>query len=464
MKFIKFAAVLVLAAIVFGAGYLARAARSGAPAAVPAGRRVLYYVDPMHPAYKSDRPGVAPDCGMPLEPVYADEDASSQPPRRILRYQDPKDHGYTSDKPGVNPETGNTLEPVYDKTPVHAIRISPDRQQLAGVRFATAALEDGGRTLRTVGTVGYDETRIVHVHSRVDGWIEQVTADFTGELVRKGQPLLTIYSPDMLASEQELLLAARARDAMRNNPLPDAAAHGESLFEAARRRLQLWDLSDDQIQRVLQTGKPVRTTTLFAPAAGFVTMRNAYPNQRITADTDLYTIADLARVWVMADVFESDIPSIRVGDRARVSVPNTGAPAVSARISYIQPDVDPATRTLKVRLELPNPGLRLKPEMYVDAVFQIPGARRLTIPAGAVVNTGDRQTVFLDLGHGYLEPREVHVGEQHDGRATILSGLSPGDRVVASGTFLIDSESQLKAAARDMGAGTKVAASERHHD
>jgi RND family efflux transporter MFP subunit len=276
--------------------------------------------------------------------------------------------------------------------------------------------------------------------------------------------MLTIYSPDMLATEQELLLAQRARDQMRGNPLPDAAAHGESLFEAAKRRLQLWNLSDDQIAHVLQTGTPLRTTTLFAPADGFVTTRNAYENQRITSDTDLYTLADLSRVWVMADVFEADIPPIRIGDRARVTLPNSTAAGIEARVSYIQPDVDPATRTLKVRLELPNPGLRFKPEMYVDAEFQIPGTPQLTVPADAVVDTGESQTVFIDLGQGYLEARAVRAGERRGDRVAILSGLKAGDRVVASGTFLVDSESQLKAAAGAMTGGDAAAKTEPRHD
>jgi Cu(I)/Ag(I) efflux system membrane fusion protein len=330
--------------------------------------------------------------------------------------------------------------------------ISPERQQLIGVKFATVEQGATSRSIRTMRTVTFDETRVAHVHTRIDGWIEKVSVNFTGDVVKAGQPMLTIYSPEMLASQQELLLAERARDLMKANPLASAAEHGESLFEAAKRRLELWDLSDEQIQHVLETGQPIRSITVHAPMGGFVTERNAFPNQRVTPDSDLYTITDLSRIWIMADVFESDITSIKIADPAYVIFPNGGPPSIAARVSYIQPQVDPMTRTLKVRLDANNPGMRMKPDMFVNVEFGIAAASQLTVPAEAVLDTGDRQTVFVDLGNGYLEPRQVAVGDRFGDRVTITRGLSAGGRVVASGTFLIDSESQLKAAAAGMGA------------
>jgi RND family efflux transporter MFP subunit len=458
MKIVKALAVLLVVTLAFGGGYVMRATKS--PDSASKGRKILYYVDPMHPAYQSDKPGVAPDCGMTLEPVYAGEAAPTGTGEHvghtILYYQDPQDPKYHADKPGLNPETGNTLEPVYaDATPAvrpGAIKISPERQQLIGVKFATVELSGQARSIRSVGKVTFDETRVAHVHTRIDGWIEQVFVDFTGDFVRQGQPMLTIYSPEMLASQQELLLAARARDLMRDNPLASAAEHGNSLFEAARRRLELWQLKDDQIDQVLETGEPIRSVTLYAPAAGFVSERKAFPNQKVTPDSDLYTITDLSRIWIVADVFESDITSIRVGDPAYVSFPSGNAPSLGARVTYIQPQVDPMTRTLKVRLDASNPGTRMKPDMYVNVEFGIAGAKQLLVPAEAVLDTGDRQTVFVDLGNGYLEPRQVVVGDRFGDRVAITSGLSAGERVVSSGTFLIDSESQLRAAASGMGA------------
>ena len=448
MKFLKFLLALVLLAGTFAGGYIVRASRHSQPE-----RRVLYWVDPMHPQYKSDKPGIAPDCGMQLEPVYADEVAAAggAAPRRVLYYRDPKDPKYTADKPGLNPETGNTLEPVYasepepgsrgaSTLPPGSIRISPERQQVIGVKFATVESGAVNRTIRTVGKVAVDETRVGHVHTRIEGWIEKVFVNFTGDVVRKGQPMLTIYSPEMLASEEELLLAARAKDVM------------PSLVDAAKRRLQLWQLSESDIDQVLRTGQPIRSVTVHAPMSGFVTERNAFPNQKVTPDSDLYTITDLNRVWIMADVFESDIAALKIGDTARVIFESGGAPPLAARVNYIQPQVDPTTRTLKVRLDASNPGTRMKPEMFVNVEFGLAAAPQLTVPAEAVLDTGERQTVFVDLGSGYFEPRAVTVGGRFGDRVTITRGLSAGDRVVASGVFLVDSESQLKAAAGGMGA------------
>ncbi len=448
MKLLKVVLALALLAATFAGGYVVRASRHPNQS----GRRVLYWVDPMHPQYTSDKPGIAPDCGMQLEPVYADDlPQAGTAPRRILYYRDPKDPKYTAEKPGLNPETGNTLEPVYadaappgpapaSALPAGAIRISPERQQVIGVKFATVEAGGASRTIRTVGKVAVDETRVGHVHTRIEGWIEKVFVDFTGDLVKKGQPMLTIYSPEMLASEEELLLAARATDVM------------PSLLAAAKRRLQLWQLSDADIEQVLRTGQPIRSVTVHAPMSGYITERNAFPNQKVTPDSDLYTITDLNRVWIMADVFESDISSIRPGTAARIVFENGGAPPLSARVSYIQPQVDPATRTLKVRLDAGNPGMRMKPDMFVNVEFGVATTSQLTVPADAVLDTGERQTVFVDRGGGYLEPRAVVAGEHFGDRVAIISGLSAGERVVASGVFLIDSESQLKAAAGGRGA------------
>ena len=422
MKLAKILALLTLLAVAFASGYLARASKRNA--AATSGRRVLYYVDSMNPAFRSDKPGAALD-GMALQPVYADE--------------------------GTGLPGG---DPTRSAMPPGSIKISPERQQLIGVKFATVDLAGDTRAVRSVGKVTFDETRVAHVHTRTDGWIEKVFVDFTGDTVTQGQPMLTIYSPEMLASQQELLLAVRARDLMRNNPLASASEHSESLFQAAKRRLELWQLSEDQIQQVLITGEPIHSVTLRAPASGFVTERKAFPNQRVTPDSDLYTITDLSRVWIVADVFESDITSIKLGDAASVIFPNGGAPTIAAKVNYIQPQVDPLTRTLKVRLDANNPGLRMKPDMFVNVEFGVLQVKQLVVPVEAVLDTGERQTVFVDLGDGYLEPRQVVVGSRFGDRVAITRGLSAGERVVSSGTFLVDSESQLKAAASGMGAPT----------
>ncbi|MCX6624729.1 MAG: efflux RND transporter periplasmic adaptor subunit [Acidobacteria bacterium] len=415
------------------------------------GRKVLYWVDPMHPAYRSDKPGIAPDCGMKLEPVYADSQPTAQASKKVLHYRDPAQPSYHSDKPGMNPETGNDLEPVYEgateSLPPGTIQVAVEKQQLIGVKFAVVEPASATETIRANGRVMQDETKITRVHPKIEGWIEKVHVSFSGQHVNAGDPLLTIYSPEMLATEQELLLALKARETMKAGPSQEALANSESLIHAARRRLELWDLSQAEIERVEQTGKAIRTVTLYSPASGYVMARNAFPSQKVMPETELYAIADLSRVWIMADIFETDSAKIRAGQPAVISQPFAAGVRFNARVSYIQPLMDAMTRTLKIRLEADNPGLRLKPEMYVDVEFQSGATGRMTVPSDAVINTGLRRTVFVDRGSGNLEPRAVEIGQRIGDRIEILRGLQTGERVVAAGAFLIDSEAQLKNAA-----------------
>ena len=290
------------------------------------------------------------------------------------------------------------------------------------------------------------------MHPKIDGWIYQTHVDFTGQLVKAGDPLLTIYSPEMLASEQELLVALKARNEMNNSPSREAYDNSVVLLDAARRRLELWDLSAKQIDEVERTGKPIRAVTLYSPASGYIMSRNAFPSQRVSPETELYAITDLSRIWIMADVFETDMAKIHVGQTAVVSEPYGAGLNIPAKVTYIQPQIDPSTRTLKVRLEAANPTLRLKPDMYVTVEFRIGEGARLSVPADAVVDTGLRKTVFVDRGNGYIEPRSVETGDRIGDRVQILSGLRRGERVAASGAFLIDSEAQLKNAEQPTGA------------
>jgi RND family efflux transporter MFP subunit len=373
----------------------------------------------MHPAYKSDKPGIAPDCGMKLVPVYGDDVATS-----------------------ANADASTM--------PAGTVQISPEKQQLIGVRYGEAEVRSGFRTIRGVGRVAIDETRIQRVHTKVDGWIDKVLVNFTGAFVKQGDPLLTIYSPDMLAAQRELLLATRAKTMMQNNPLPSAYAQSESLLQATRRRLELWDLSDAQINQVLQSGQPIKNTTLYSPATGYVTDRKAFPQLKVTSETELYTIVDLSHVWIVADVFEHEAQNVRVGEAASVSFQALPGRVFNARITYIQPDVDPTTRTLKARLDMDNPALLLKPDMYADVELRVNLPSTLTVPAEAVLDAGERKSVFIDRGNGFFEPRRVTTGERVGNRIEILSGLRGGERVVSSGNFLIDSESQMEAAGAGM--------------
>lgn len=416
------------------------------------------YHCPMHPSYHSDKPGDCPICGMKLVP---DEDsahpvssAAQQGVGKVLFYRDPKAPNFKSDKPGINPETGSELEPVYENDPaampMGTIRISPDKQQVIGVKFGEVTAGAGIHSFRSVGKVAMDETRLAKVQTKIEGWIDRVYVDFTGKLVEKGQPLLTLYSPEMLASQQEYLLAIRSRELMRSSPLAGTQQQSETLLEAARKRMELWDLSDAQIEEIARTGKPIKNITLYSPIGGYVMMRNAFPKQRITPDTELYTVADLSRVWIMADVFENEASMIQVGMQARMSLSYGSGRKIDGVVSYIQPQIDPTSRTLKVRIEADNPDMTLKPDMFVNVEFSVSMPARMTVLADAVLNTGLKKTVFVDRGNGYLEPRLVETGERIGDRIEITKGLTAGERIVISSHFLIDSESQLKSSASGM--------------
>ena len=337
--------------------------------------------------------------------------------------------------------------------PATAFRISLEKQQLIGVQYGTVEYEDTSKSLRAVGKVAYDETKIVRISPKIEGWVEQVFADFTGKQVRKGQPLLTIYSPDLVQTQAEYLLALKGKQELSASEFADAARYSASLAESARRRLQLWDISDAQISEVEKRGTPTKTMTLYAPADGYVLTRGAFPRQRVTPETELYVLADLSKVWVMADVYEFEAADVREGMWADVTLSTYPGRTFRGRVTYINPQLESSTRTLKVRVELPNPGLLLKPDMFADVNLRISGARALVVPAEAVMDSGSEQTVFVALGDGYFEPRKVTLGGKAGGKYVVTSGLRAGEQVVTSGNFLIDSESRLKSATGGMGGG-----------
>ena len=390
-----------------------------APASFPArlapttdvtGRKILYYQDPMHPWNKFDKPGIAPDCGMKLVPVYADED-----------------------------QTGGA-----GRLPPGAVQISPAREQLMGVTTAVADYRPVEKTIRTVGQVGIDETRLADVRVKVNGWIQKVFVDYTWQPVKEGDPLFTFYSPELLAAEQEYLLALRARKALGASPYQNVSSGTESLLEAARRRLALWDLTDSQIRQLEEAGEAQHEITFYAPASGYVMERKAYPNQYATPDTELYKLVDLSRVWVQADVYEFEMPSISLGQEATMTTESLPGVTMKGQLVYINPEVKADTRTGTVRLEFRNPELKLKPGMFVNVELHKSFGRQLTVPVDAVLDSGTRQVVFVDLGQGAFAPRDVTVGERMPDYIAILSGLRAGERVVTRANFLIDSESNLR--------------------
>jgi Cu(I)/Ag(I) efflux system membrane fusion protein len=394
---LAFMATLVAAGFGYGRWYSVRAA------AKTDIRKPLYYVDAMHPWYKSDKPGIAPDCGMKLVPVYPDG---------------------TQGAADTSPDTG------------------VGQQQLLDVRYEEAVWSNPADALHAVGRVAVDETRVSRIQSRTDGWIDTVLADFTGKYIKQGESLLTFYSPELRASQQEFLLALKARNTMQSSSMYDAAPNSQAFLEAARRRLELLKMTPGQIDEVESTGKILSSIALLSPASGYIVTRNAFPGQRITPETELYTLADLSRVWVVADVFEADAARVHTGQMARITF--AGAGSINAAVTNIQPQVDPATRTLKVRFAVPNPG-SLRPDMYADIELESGGARKLMVPAEAVLDAGASKTMFFDSGNGHFDQRQVETGERIGDRVEILSGLKTGERYAASGVFLLNSESQMKA-------------------
>jgi len=422
-RLLTMVSLLAFAAAAFLGGYLYdrwHQAQRGSSRQEP--RKIAYYQDPMHPWYKSDKPGIAPDCGMKLVPIYADGSVGHS----------------------AAPATGSERRDGTSAQPPGTIQLSADRQQLMGVRYTQVEISPGATSIRAVGKVAEDETRITRVHSKVDGWIDKVTVGFTGDFVRQGQTLLTVYSPELLSVQQEYLLSLKARDVMSHSSMAELSSTSGSLVHATRRRLELLDMSSSQIADLEHTGAAVKTVAVFSPTTGYVLARNAFASQRITPETELYQIADLSHVWVLADVFETDAPNVRIGQVAHINAPGDPSIDVMARVSYIQPEIDPATRTWKVRLDVPNRRMKLKPQMYLELTFDIKTPPVLQIPAEAVINAGPSSTVFVDRGNGFFEPRTVQTGQRLGDRIQILGGLQAGERIVSSGAFLLDSESQLR--------------------
>ena len=437
------------------------------PAGAPSERKVLYWYDAMNPQRRYDKPGKAPD-GMDLVPKYADDTSGAQGAglssqqsatpaapgeRKVLYWYDAMNPQRTYDKPGKAPD-GMDLLPKYaegdeaamSKLPVGTVKISAQKQQLIGVRTATVQREELVRTLRTVGQVTADERTLVRIHLKVSGWIENVYADYVGQLLKKGQPLFTIYSPDLVATQEEYLIAKRGETALGNSQFSEVAQGSKSLLNSARARLKLWDISDEQIKKLDESRQMSRTMTYYSPTDGFILERKAYPQTAITPDTDLYTIADLSNIWINAEVYEFEVPYIRVGQTAQAQLSYYPGKTYTGKVTYIYPTVDPVARTVKVRLELPNPKYELKPQMFANVEFKIDYGKQILLPQEALLDSGQKQYVFLAHGDGMFEPRQVETGAKLDGKVLITSGLKPGDTVVLSGNFLIDSESRLKSA------------------
>lgn len=357
------------------------------------GNEVAHYTCPMHPSVKQKGPGQCPICGMDLTPVTRAEVES-----------------------GV-------------------ILVDDTRRQRIGVKTAVVEKAPMDLSFRALGRVTYDEKTLVDVTLKLDGYIHELRVNATGEPVKRGSVLFTLYSPELYAAQQEYLLARNSQ-----------SAANASLVGAARKRLELWGLTPAQIERIAQSGEPIENMPFLSPASGYVIEKNVVEGAAVKAGERLFRIAPLEKVWVEADVYEQDLPQVKTGLPVEVTLPYLPGKKYAGRVGYIYPALEGTTRTGRIRIELPNPGLELRPDMYADVRFVVKGGQRLQVPESAVLYTGPRRIVFVDLGEGRLKPQEVKLGLKGEDTYEVVEGLKPGDRVVTSGNFLIAAESRIRSA------------------
>lgn len=345
--------------------------------------------------------------------------------------------------------SGTQVAPTRDSNeePVAPVQLTPQRMQSIGVKLGTVEMKKISDEIRVTGNVEVDERRLATVQLRFPGWIHKVFVDATYDYVRKGQPLFTIYSPDLVTTEQEYLLARKNQQQLGQSSIQSVADGANTLVSAAKQRLQQWEVPESEIEKLDSSGKVITDLTINSPASGYVTERNALPNAYVQPETKLYTVADLSTVWIYAQVFQTDLGHIKPGNPAEVTVDAYPGKTFKGRVDFILPQVDLNTRTVRVRLIFPNPNLALKPGMYVNISLKSPMGRALTVPASAVFHSGSRNLVFINKGEGTLEPHEVELGSRAGDDYVVLKGVKKGDSIVTSANFLIDSEAQLQAAA-----------------
>lgn len=360
---------------------------------------IAYYTCSMHPSVRAAEPGNCPICGMTLQPVTVEE-----------------------------AETG-------------VVVIDAQRRQTIGVTTAPVGRESLTASIRAVGKVTYDQARLADVSLKIRGWVGEIDVDTLGQLVEKGDVLFTLYSPELYAAQEELLSAVASQKAARSTSAPDRVDY---LVEAAKQRLRLWDLQPAQVERIARAGKPWQYLPILSPTRGYVVEKNVVAGASIEPGARLYRIADLDRVWIEAEIYESDIPLVAVGDVVRIKLPYRPGWESEGRVSFLYPYLDDMTRTLRARIELDNQDFALKPEMYANVELEKPLGEHLAVPDSAILYAGDRRFVFVDLGEGRLKPKQVKIGRRAGDLVQILDGLREGDTVVTSGNFLVAAESRLK--------------------
>jgi Cu(I)/Ag(I) efflux system membrane fusion protein len=446
--------------VIGGAGMHLKMHRHGpaaenAPTATAA-KKPLYQC-PMHPSITSDHPGDCPICGMKLVLVSSASTNDSAPAtRRIARYRSPMDPKQTSPVPRKD-EMGMDYVPVYEDelaagAPVQGlatVNIDPARQQLIGLRTVAVTKGSIGATWRTPARIQIDPTQVRKTNVKVEGFVEKIYVDFVGQSVRKGQPLFSVYSPSLLAAQNEYLLALQTSEVLAKGAA--LSEDGQNLMVSARRRLELWDVPAAEIDRLARTRQPTKTLTLVSPISGVVTAKNVVQGARVSPGEAPYEITDLREIWGMADAYETDLARIHVGMKASLTLPAYPDRTFSGRVAFIDPLLDPKTRTTKVHLHFMNPKGELKPEMYGEVVLEGAAKEGLRIPADAVIRSGIQNVVFLARGEGKFEPRVVQIGSKSGDQVEVLGGLEEGQEVVTRANFLVDSESALRASLSAIG-------------
>ena len=427
-----------------------------------AAKKVIYHC-PMHPNYLSDKPGNCPMCGMKLVPV--NEPAATSPEalgttpgkkeHKILYYRDAMNPSYTSPEPGKVPD-GMDLVPVYaDETGGEAgeVKIDPTTVQNMGVATEVVSERDLKKEIRVSGTIDLNETEISVVNTKIMGWVEKLFIDYTGQAVKKGQPLLTIYSPDLVSAQEEYLQAIRYLKSLPEGMTSDARKGAEQLVESGKRRLLNWDIPDKAITALEERNSPGKAMTIYSPSDGVVLEKMVVAGQNVMPGMPLYKLADLSVVWAIANVYQEDLAYVKIGTEATTEVPSIAGRTFTGKVQFLSPVLDPSTRTAAVRIAIRNtPDRLLKPQMFANITIQSPLSKDvLSVSQQAVIHTGPRNIVIVSLGNGRFKPQEVTLGMGANGFVQVLAGLAAGETIVTSSQFLIDSESNLKKAISQMG-------------
>jgi len=460
-RFISFLVVFVLLGIAAGAGYWLGAKK---PAQAPEAnakldRKILFYRNPMGLPDTSPVPKKAPD-GMDYVPVYADEQSSASAASakgKILYYRNPMGLPDTSPVPKKD-QMGMDYIPVYEGEEPQGpgVKISLDKVQKLGVKTEAVALRSLARTIRAVGTIQIDERAQRTVSPRFEGWIQRLHVSITGQFVKRGQPLMEVYGPDLVAAQQEYVVAIKGVAALKDAG-PEMQANMRNLVEDSLQRLRNWDIGEEELARLRDEGRPRNAITLRSPVSGVVLEKPSVQGMRFMPGEMLYKIADLSSVWLLVEVFEQDIGLVRPGQAAKVRVNAYPDRTFQGRVAFVYPTVTPETRTARARVEMRNPGLLLKPAMYANVELSAGEgrAKRLSVPDSAVLDSGTRSIVLVRRGEGLFEPREVKLGMRGDGYVEVIQGVKEGEEIVVSANFLIDAESNLRAAIGGFGQSTQ---------